>query len=151
VRALFSTRDLGKLGTLLYVTAERGPDAKKTHVLRTFTERSFKIDALLPKKGDAPGSDLDGIPRPSPDARRILTATVDGWPLGVRIYDASGDPEEILARYAAELPRSGWTLVDVPTSHGGMRVFYQRGTSLFVTASIERSRTVVALADVPPG
>jgi hypothetical protein len=156
VQALFSTHDLGKLGTLLYVTAERGPGAKKTHVLRTFTERSFKLDALFPREGDAAGSDLEGISRPSPDARRVLTATVDGWPLGVRIYDASGDPEEILARYAAELPRSGWTPVDVPPSHGsagvrGVRVFYQRGTSLFVTASVERARTVVAFANVPPG
>lgn len=149
VRGLMKTGDLAEVGRLLYVEAERGPAATRTHVVRLQTEGSFLLTRAFPTSGDAPGSDLAGVPRPLA-SRRVLDASLDGSPFGVRVYTTERAPEAILARYDRQLAAAGWRVVDVPEQHRAwMRAYDQRGADVFVTASRASGSTVVSITDMP--
>jgi hypothetical protein len=151
LRELAKTGDLARLGTFRYVIADRGPGATKTHVLRQWTEGEFNLTKMFPSEGDVPGSDLAEVPRPSA-ARRILDANVDQSPFGVRVYDAAGTPASILASYDHDLMAKGWTSVALPEKDAAtMRVYDQGAADLFISASRNGERTVVSIADLPPG
>jgi len=147
---LAKTGDLGKVGAFRYVIVDRGPGATKTHVLRQWTDGEFNLVSMFPAQGDAPGRDLAEVPRPA-GARRVLDASVDGSPFGVRVYDAPGAPESILARYEQDLVANGWTSVAVPEKDASkMRVFDLGASDLFITATRVGERSVVSIADMPP-
>lgn len=152
LRAAVESGDIGKLGTLRYVIAERGPRATKTHVLRQWTEGEFNLAKLFPAEGDVAGTDLAEVSRPD-GARRILDASVEGAAVGVRVYEAPGTPASILARYDGELAAKGWKNVELPPKDAvSKRVFDQGPTDLFITASPNKygAGTVVSIADLPP-
>jgi hypothetical protein len=147
--AVAQTGDIGKLGTFRYVIAERSARSTRTHVLRHWTEGAFNLKEMFPAQGDAPGTDLAGVARPE-GARRILDASVDGSPFGVRVYDGSGVPATILDGYQRDLVAKGWTSVSMPDEDAlRMRVFDHGGADLFITASKYGDRTVVSIASVP--
>jgi hypothetical protein len=147
---LAKTGDLAKVGSFRYVLVDRGPGATKTHVLRQWTTGEFNLVQMFPALGDAPGSDLAEAPRPE-GARRVLDASVDGSPFGVRVYDAPGRPESILARYEQDLVAKGWTSVAMPEKDAPkMRVFDLGASDLFITATRVGDRSVVSIADMPP-
>lgn len=149
VRDLMKTGDLAAVGTLLYVEAERGPAATRTHVVRLQTEGSFHLTRAFPASGDAPGADLAGVPRPLA-SQRVLDASLEGSPFGVRVYTTERAPEAILARYDRELAAAGWRVVDVPEEHRPwMRVYDQSGADVFVAASRAPGSTVVSITDMP--
>ena len=150
VRDLMKTGDISKLGTFRYVEADRGKGTTKTHVLRQWTEGEFSLAKMFPAEGDVPGSDLAEVPRPA-GGRRILEASVNGSPLGVRVYDSPGAPEAILAGYEKDFVSKGWKSVSVPEKDAQkMRVFDQGESDVFISASRTGARTVVSISDLPP-
>ena len=98
--AMMQSGNLAEAGLLRYVFAER-TDSGCTHVIAAWTDGAFNVYSLLPDAGkDAPGSDPANAPRP-PSAQRILTADIEGVPYGVRLYDSSASPPQVLATYDA--------------------------------------------------
>src|SRR6202034_1080860 len=116
-------------GALHYVIVERTPGSTKTYVRRQWTDGEFVLTKMFPAEGDAPGTDLAEVSRPE-GSRRILDASVSGSNFGVRVYEAPGAPEAILAAYDRDLPTKGWTSVQLPENKNApmMRVYDQGPT-----------------------
>jgi hypothetical protein len=91
----------------LVIGSEKGHSA----FLSAWSLGSLKLAALFPPAGDAPGSDLNGIPRPR-QGRRVLSAGVVG---GGRIvsYRAAITPNAALNDYSSQLRSAGWQLQEV--------------------------------------
>jgi hypothetical protein len=144
--------DLADLGKLRYVMAERAPSGR-THVIGVWTEGSFHIGNIFPSEGDCPGSDLPETYRPE-GSRRLLTASVEGAPFGVRIYQAPGTPDEVLAKYDQGMAAQGWSPVraaDQGLEQAG-RAFMRGPVDALVTAQPTKDGkgTVVSLVSMPP-
>jgi hypothetical protein len=152
LREVARTGDIGKLGTFRYVTVDRSPDAKRTHVLRQWTEGSFNLTALFPKEGDVPGNDLAELPRPD-SSRRILDASIEGSRFGVHVYDAAGAPAAILAGYDRDMGPKGWRRIDLTEKEAGnSRVYDSGGGQIFLSvtpAASDHARSTVAIASMP--
>jgi hypothetical protein len=111
--------DLSRLGDVRYVAARKLENGK-THVIAVWSEGEFRIGALFPEAGDAPGSDLPDVPRP-PDATRQLCATAAGRAFGLRLYDSARPRHEVLAFYERELPSRGWDPLPTGLEAGKLR------------------------------
>ena len=109
------TGDLRELGAPRYVLARRvaSRSGDKVLLLTMWADSAFDLYRMLPRSGaDAAGRDLVGVPRP-PDSQRILSAWEARQPSGVLVYRvAAKSPEEIESFYRAELPRSGWRIIE---------------------------------------
>jgi hypothetical protein len=111
---------------------------------------------MFPKEGDAPGSDAANAPRPN-EAKRLLTASVDGSPYGVRIYDAAGSPSDALASYDAAMPALGWHAMDavgreLEKKGRAGRAFERDGVDLMIFAEPDQhgTRSIVSVVEMPP-
>jgi hypothetical protein len=90
-----------------YVYAQSGDQA--TQVVRFWTEGALDLERLFPDRGDAPGSDAPGLPRP-PGARRILSAREVGAAQQLTLYRSrGGEPGELDTWYRARLAGLGWS------------------------------------------
>jgi hypothetical protein len=142
ISKVLETGDLSHLGNARYVFAE-ATDAGLTHVVTAWTEGSFNLYNLVPGDGDAPGSDLEGVPRPLRSVR-LLTAGADGVPYSARIYDTPVRAEVILEDYDREMVERGWEPMIV--DHKGLRrVYGKNGTHVYVLPREDRGRTLVTL------
>lgn len=144
--AFAETGDLGRLGGLRYVYARRTKNGR-THLVTAWTDGELRLFDLYPKEGDAPGADMRDVPRPD-GAARLLTADIEGMPYGVRIYDAPGAAEDVLAMYERELPARGWELSAISPDAPLSRTFTKDGVDLLVTVAREGDRTFVTLAEM---
>jgi len=105
------TRDLAALGSLRYVLARRSRIG--TTLLVLWTDGKAPILDMFPSKGDAPGRDPDGIPRPE-GIRRLLSAHETGLPYAVTVYESSPvSPRKLRDWYTQTLSVSGWTVRQV--------------------------------------
>ncbi len=123
------TRDVHDIGDFHYVRVEPADGA--TRIIRVWVEDSFSVENMFPATGDAPGSDVSGVARPS-TGRRILSATV-GDELGYRwtVYEGvNGTAAEVLATYRDNLVRAGWRLSAL--GEGAPAVLAQRGEEALV-------------------
>jgi hypothetical protein len=145
---MVKTGDLSALGRLRYVFAEK-TSTGRTHVVAAWTEGSFNLRAIIPPAGmDAPGSDPAHAPRP-PRSARILTADFEGAPYGVRIYDSTALPAEIVKVYDEAMPRAGWTpAYGKPGEGPDQRAFSRPGADLIVVTSRDGERTLVTLIEM---
>jgi hypothetical protein len=143
-----ATGDLAKIGKLRYVVAERSAGATRTHVVTAWTEGAFHVGRMFPREGDAPGSDAaEGRPR---DARRLLTASVEGAPYSVRIYDAAGSVESVLAEYDRAMPAHGWQAIPGVTAEvKGGRAFSRDGVDTMIFAGADGARSIVSIVEMP--
>jgi hypothetical protein len=146
--AMMKSGDLGALGRLRYVFAEKTRSGR-THVVAAWTEGPFNVFALVPGAGqDAPGSDPAQAPRP-PRAQRILSADVEGVPYGVRVYDSAGTPAEVVGVYDREMAALGWEpAFGVPGDGPDQRAFTRPGADLLVITSPDGARTVVSVIEM---
>jgi hypothetical protein len=152
-REVLQTGDLAPLGKLRYVNADRRSDGK-THVVSAWTDGTFRIGHMFPANGDAPGSDPGYAVRP-PDARRILSAGVEGAPFGIQVYDSTAAPETVLAHYDREMPAGGWRAVEGATEVSDAakkaRAYLRGGVDLIVSAEKrDNGNTVVSVVSMPP-
>lgn len=146
--ALVKTGDLGAVGRLRYVFAER-TRAGRTHAVAVWTEGPFNLYALLPAAGaDAPGSDPAHAPRP-PGAQRILSADVEGMPYSVRIYDSKATPADVVKVYDAEMAGRGWEpAFGVPGEGPDHRAYTRPGADIIVATTRDGDRTLVSLIEM---
>lgn len=120
VTAFADNGNLGEVGHLRYVYVT--DEITTRHVVTFWTEESFNIAKMVPETGDAPGRDVDALPRPA-GSRRMLSAWEDGQPQSLTVYAFAPQGEAALeAFYRRELPRRGWR-VEVPreASAGSLR------------------------------
>lgn len=100
------TGDLASIGRLRYVFARR--EKSVTSVLVFWSNETAPLLKLFPKTGDAPGTDLPEIPRPS-EATRLLAAAEDGQPYSLRIYRLpKGSAATVAHWYRIQLNSQGW-------------------------------------------
>src|SRR5690606_21625259 len=99
--------DLGSIARLRYVYWEK--TAEGTRFLTVWTDEKFKIDDLVPGDGrDAPGSDLDGVPR-FPGTVRGLSSEERGMPQKLAVSDGAGSAATAGLFYGARLLQVGWS------------------------------------------
>lgn len=141
--------DLGEVGDLRYLYVTR--QGARTHVLSVWTQGSFRFSNLVAKEGeDAPGSDARDVPRPL-NAKRVLTAAVEGAPYGVRIYNSAATSEELRTHYRQELSQYGWTEVSgVAEAVDGGLAFSRAGVDLLVLLQPKQGRTFVSTVEMRP-
>lgn len=114
-RALQTGR-IGELGHLRYIYVERYTEEQGrfgTHIVSIFSDDDLDVKRLFPERGDAPGTDPEGVPR-AEDLQRILSAFEVGKPYGMTLYTTrEGNAERLASWYRRELPRAGWGLVEM--------------------------------------
>ncbi len=150
IEQFMGSGDLTHVGDLRYVYAKETGEGR-THVITVWTDGPFNLFNVAPMDGqEAPGSDSPNAPRPE-DAVRLLSATVEGAPYAVRIYDSGKPQKEVLAMYDTEMPSRGWQPVpyvqeDVP--HG--RAYTREGVDMLVFAFEEKERSFVSVVEMSP-
>lgn len=138
--------DLGALGQMRYVYAQRGSDGT-TFVLTAWTDDSFSLKALTPKAGeDAPGSDSANAPRP-PHAQRIIATAIEKTPFVVRAYTSTDTPDAVLAFYDGELAKAGWACGSPAETATIARSCTRGGVELTVVAGDHDGKTLVSLTE----
>lgn len=111
LRRFTQTRDLAAIGRLRYVLARRTRTG--TSVLVLWTEGKAPILDMFPPKGDAPGRDPEGIPRPE-GIRRLLSAHESGLAYAVTVYESSSTPlPKLRDWYTRTLGAKGWAVEQV--------------------------------------
>jgi hypothetical protein len=147
LRAVAETGDVSKLGRFRYVFAERskGPQGG-THVVTFWSDGELNLQKMFPASGDAPGSDSTLAPRPA-GSRRTLSASVDGYPAAVRIYESRATRAVIEATYDTALGARGFRKVEAKAAPGGAA--YLRGDNAEVLVSFveSESRTTVTIVE----
>lgn len=150
IEAFLDSGDLSKLGDVRYVYVKENGEGR-THVITVWTDGPFNLYNVAPMDGqEAPGSDSPNAPRPG-DAVRLLSATVEGAPYAVRIYDSGKPQHEVLAMYDEQMPARGWNPIphvsdDLP--HG--RGYTREGVDMLVFAFEEKDRSYVSLVEMNP-
>ena len=110
LEAFVESGDISDVGDMRYAFARRGRDY--THFMVFWTEGPFNVKDMFPAEGDAPGRDVEGIPRP-PQARRVLSSWERGVPYALTMYEGSRmDQLRLEAWYRARLPDMGWSILD---------------------------------------
>jgi hypothetical protein len=139
VNEFMLTGDAARIGDMRYVAARKLKNGK-TQVIAIWTEGTFKIDAMFPDQGDAPGSDAPNFPRP-PSAVRSFSAVLPDHPYAVRFYDSSEPRAQVLAFYDRTLTLAGWATrpssmsADGPELHGAeVRAFTRDGRAMLIAA-----------------
>jgi hypothetical protein len=110
-----ATLDLSEVGRAELVIVRRSE--QRTVALRLIADSALRLPVMFPARGDAPGGDLAGVPRP-PRARRVLVAeALDAEPAVVG-YRSEETPGVIVAGYRQLLEGEGWQ-VSGPTAAEG--------------------------------
>lgn len=143
VRAFVQDGDFARLGDLRYVTARRQQNGQ-THVLVVWSEGPLRLGALFPEHGDAPGSDMQDVPRP-PGSKRQFCALGFGHAYGMRQYIARGSSDQLLAYYASELPKRGWEEVPALPGKGELE------PGVFARAYLKDGHALAIAVDEEPG
>ncbi len=110
LQAFAKSGDLADIGELRYVFVRKGRD--HTHLMAFWTRGSFNLKRMFPERGDAPGNDVAGVPRP-PGARRFLSSFEEGTRFEVAVYTGSHLGSAALEGWYREtLTKKGWKMVD---------------------------------------
>jgi hypothetical protein len=146
IKAVLATGDLAKLGGLRYVYAAR--DGARTMFVAVWSEGALNFRQMFPTRGDAPGSDPIGIPRPK-GTRRVLSAQPVGAKATLNVYEAQQERALELGNfYAQQLPAAGFTLLTKKhhfmAAHDG-----QRTITLSIQDDKRTGHGVVTIATQP--
>ncbi len=142
------SQDLGDLGKLRYVYARE--EKGKTRVVTAWTEDSFSFRKIGAVDGEPPGGDTR-LPKPE-GARRFMNAEVAGTPFGIRLYEVSQSPEEVVEFYDVWAAKGDWRGLAPEHPEGTMRAYFLEGTQILITAKrIETSgKTVLSITEIVP-
>jgi hypothetical protein len=128
--------DLGHLGHLRYASARRTASGR-THLVVVWTNGSFVPGAAFPREGDAPGSDVVAVGKPE-GSRRMLAATIEGAPYGVRVYHATNVAAPALVEgFERRLLEGGFTR-DALSRDLGVRSYRRGAEELVVRGEASR-------------
>ncbi len=98
---------IGEVGHLRYLYYEKLPTGG-TRYLTIWTDDAFDLTKLLPSGSeDAPGRDLDDVPR-YPGTVRVLSADERGKPGQMVVYTGAGSPDTAAMFYDARMRTLGW-------------------------------------------
>lgn len=136
--------DLAEVGHLRYAYV-RKLESGRTHVLTAWTDGSFKINAMVPptEGADAPGADSPHLARP-PSSVRYLSASAEGRPHAVRVYESTVPAKEILAGYEKDMTAKGFEQVFIGEDAPEARYFSKGGVDIVVVADQNGDRTLVS-------
>lgn len=111
IQSYLDTGNISDIGHMRYVYAERISD-DESYFITIHSDSDLNVFEMFPSDGDAPGRDVEGIPRP-PDSNRILSSWVEGEPYAMNLYTSSErTPEEFVAHFREVLPAEGWAPVE---------------------------------------
>ncbi len=145
--AFAETGDLSKLGRFRYAFAERSTSARGgTHVVTFWSDGELNVGKMFPAAGDAPGTDSSIAPRPE-GSRRTFSASVEGYPGAVRVYECSARRAVIEKMYDETLVAKGFTRVAAKSAKRGV-AYVDAGNAEVVVAFVEeRERTIVTIVE----
>ena len=140
--------DLGDVGKLRYVYVKPS-SAGRVQVITAWTDGSFRVGRLVPANGqETPGSDPTAAPRPE-HATRLLTASVDKAPYGLRIYDVAAPLADALRDYDAGMARGGWSAADAVSHEApNARAYSRGGVDVLLFAERDGQRTSFSLIEM---
>lgn len=144
LQAFGESKDLRSLGEFRYGLAKRHGDT--TTLVLFWTEGAAKLTEMFRERGDAPGRDVWGMPRPE-NATRVLSAFEYGKPYGIAHYRVAGQAEErALSSYEGVLHRNGWSTSRIDS--GGV-LARKAERSVVVTASRSKDGQVtIGISDL---
>lgn len=148
MRALAETSDLSKLGHFRYVFAEpsTGP-VGGTHVVTFWSDGELNLKKMFPASGDAPGSDSPIAPRPA-GSRRTMSASVDGYPASVRIYESLASRDSVERMYDQALSAKGFTkIAPAGSSSSGAAYVREDNAEIIVSITATGGRTSVTIVE----
>jgi hypothetical protein len=150
LRTFAETGDLAALGNLRYVYARRGDHG--TEVAAVWTRGPLNLPEMVMFQGDAPGRDVDRVPRPA-NSRRILSAEMVGRQYGIHSYECAGPATHELAAYDELLPQLGWLRVaNRATADARLnetsRAFVQRGATIILDVASEPGSTRLDIVEM---
>jgi hypothetical protein len=144
LRAFITTLDVSRVGELRFVWARR--EHNYTKYVAMWTAGSLSLREAFPETGDAPGVDLDELPRPH-GAQRVLSAyQQDRAPLLLG-YRALGTVTEVEKRYREQLSSHGFAVRSEPLDAGGrwLSIIGPRGAALALLTTDARGGARVSL------
>lgn len=146
LREAMETGDLTKVGHIRYITARKQGDGT-TMVVAVWTDSPINVKTMFPEEGDTPGSDPANIARPN-GSRRLLTATVQGAPAAVRVYEVPMNEDDAMKFYLDVMPKAGFPVaVDSDDPKAG-RIFTNGPVSFLVGAkNTEPGKSVVSMTE----
>lgn len=142
--AFKQTKDISSFGKLRYVYAEKAGD--ETHVLTLWADAGLNVGAMFPGHGDAAGSDSANVPRP-PDARRVLSASAEGMPFGVRTYASTRNVENLRGFYREQMRTRGFEYIPEADHEGTAAYMRENGNQVFVSIGAQGRETYVTLTE----
>jgi hypothetical protein len=107
ISSFVATGDLSRVGGFRYVFVQPG-ESDTTHFVTFHTDEGFNVYEMFPRSGDAPGVDIEGMPRPEA-TRRLMSAWEQGDPHLMNVYSVEGQSAPAIESwYLHELPVRGW-------------------------------------------
>ena len=135
--------DLAELGRVRYAYADRVA-GERTRVVSFWNDGRFDLSAMFPASGDAEGSDSRVLPRP-PEARRTLSAAIEGAPYAVRSYVSNRSRSALEQFYVRWLSQRNWTFG--AQADGTLTYFRNDGYQIFVSFDEYSGQTFVTLTE----
>jgi hypothetical protein len=148
MRAFAETSDLSKFGHFRYVFVEPSrADPERLRVITFWSDGELNVNSMFPSNGDAPGTDSRIAPRPA-ESRRTLSASVDGYPAAVRIYESRESRDALVQAYDESLRANGFTKVAPRDAARGEVAYVREDNAEIVVSIVETKRgTSVTLVE----
>ncbi len=133
--------NLAHLGHLRFASVRRTASGR-THLVVVWTSGSLIPREAFPANADAPGTDVAGVGKPD-GSRRVLAASIDGAPYGVRVYAAHElNPDACFAQFEAKLVSGGFVR-DALENTTGARSYRRGAEELVVHAEASRDGSAI--------
>jgi hypothetical protein len=144
-RRFLNTGDLVAFGELRYFLVLPG-DHGGSSFLTAWTRGSAKLLEMFPERGDAPGEDLPGTPRPA-EAQRQLSAGVPGKGR-LTSYGVPRAPAVALERYQEQLLQAGWNVRKADAPDSLLALLGTRAVLVTVCAGKQSDHSQITLAEL---
>lgn len=153
VQRVLQTGELSALGDMRYARVERGQD--RSVFLAVWSEGPLDIARMFPSTGDAPGVDVDGVPRPN-GSRRLLSVRPEGHGqvLGMFAPAAGVEHATFSAGYRAQLERVGFRVLRSDSKRDDGASFVASDGVHMLTVAFGRDRaggSVATVVSIPEG
>jgi hypothetical protein len=146
-RVAFETGELSSVGQIRYLYARKHARSG-TNVVAVLTTGDFNMHRFMSVEGDAPGDDLDEVPRPQ-HSRRIFQAELAGSPYVVRSYTTPTSAAQVLDGYQRSLPVRAWKKIEgYPNATQNSVTFEKDGAAVLIQAAKEGESTRVDIVQM---
>lgn len=136
------TGDLTAFGKFRYAFVEKRASGG-SHVVTLWSDGGLVVGRMFPASGDAPGTDSTLAPRPA-GSRRTFAAWAEGYPAGVRIYEAHAPRADVERHYDDVFAKAEFQKV---AREGGAAYVGPDGTEVFVALRTAGDRTLATVVE----